>query len=293
MVPDRLTQLVDAHLDGEAISATLVAEVRLDAQPGFDLLSNGHLLAERRFSSLPRDCDSIHSTFAVAIAIAFEHANSIPSPSTSPTTEQEGPPEPDRKPAPRSGPTPEAPPAKARTASSSTAPKQKFQLVLSTAGALLLEVLPKPAASGTFSLKLVTPSRFSLSGTFLYSSRIVVPFQVGSARARLLGGQVHGCFEGASGRWRPAGCLGFSWGSLHAAGQAIWDAGEDNSYWLATSAKGNLRRLLGKRWGFEGSTEIFINLLRPGVQDRASGGQVENAAPVGGAISLGAFVVLG
>jgi hypothetical protein len=306
---DRLAQMVDAQLESETIPSRLVAKVRLDEDPGFDLLSHDQVLAERRFGTLPRDCDAIHSTFAIAIAIAFEHASEqvlAPDPRTPNQTDQ-------TKAAETSDAQPmvssAGPPHQAETrrepdpqaAASLTAqgdapapqPAPPFHLVLSAAGAVLFEVLPKTAGAGTFSLKLMMPRRISLSGTFLYSSRISVPFEVGNARARLLGGQVHGCLEGAAGLWAPAACLGFSWGALHAVGQAIWDAREDNSYWLAASAKGSLRRFIGKRWGFEGSTELFINFLRSGVQDRSSDGQIENAAPVGGAISLGAFVVLG
>jgi hypothetical protein len=174
-----------------------------------------------------------------------------------------------------------------------THPQENNQVILSAGGGILFELLPRTAAVWTAQVKLLTPRSFSVSGTFLYSARFTVPFEVGRARGRLLGGQLHGCFEPHSEPWNPAVCLGLGAGALHAKGQGIWEARTGDSAWLAASMRASVRRFLFKRVGAEASGEFFVNLWRTGVQDRDSGGQVENAAPVGAALLLGAFVVLG
>jgi hypothetical protein len=302
---ERLAKLVDEHLENESIPNELSVTARLGPSAGFSLYHHDVEIAERRFGELPEDCDSVHSTFGVAIAIAVEHALTVetsPQPSSQPPGEDSPTASSSRANSP-SRPRPDKGKATSREEEGAGAPpaafpntdppRQNQQVILSAGGGALFEVLPRIAGAWNFQVKLLTPTWFSVSGTFLYSWRVHVPFEVGRAQGRVLGGQLHACFEPHSGLWSPAVCLGLSGGALHAQGQGIWEARTGNSAWLALGTKASVRRFLFNRAGAEVSGEFFFNILRTGVQDRSSGGQIESAAPVGAALLLGAFVVLG
>ncbi len=314
-----LESSIEKDLGSVEVPTGLSVEI-LGPGEGFLLNDGARIVAERRFDSLPTDCDAQLRMLSVVIAMAIEHHVAT---SGNQPDESEG-----RESEPESSPvvrevqqTPPAPRVEASVESSVRERKSKpgrtrspvddpFAVRVAGGASYSYGIMPVAAPFWTAEAGVMLRGGWFIGGGFLSSERMRIAFEVPEEEAdgilvpeeaftkalvQLMGGTLLGCYEPAFEKGRLGVCAGVAAGRFHARGVEGFDPNPGEAVpWLAA-----LGRFIGRTpargpFGMSLSLDIFTHFLRPGVElvGEGSAKSPRDSPPVGGAIGLGTFFVI-
>lgn len=313
-----LESSVKADLGPVGIPSELSVEI-IGGSEGFFLFDGETLVAERRFDSVPSDCDAQVRMLSVVIAMAIEHH--VVSAGAEPKATESSPGEPVVSAPPKHEipqakvdaalvqPTPE-PREKPKRRQTRRIPEDRFASRVALGASYSYGLMPVAAPLWTTEAGLMFPGGWFIGAGFLSSERMRIAFEIPEeegngvsvpeeaftkALGQLMAGTLVGCYEPAFEDGEIGFCAGMAAGRFHARGVEGFEPNPGQSVpWLAA-----LGRVIGRApargpFGMSLSIDIFANFLRPGVEllGEGSAKSPRDAPPVGGAIGLGTFFVI-
>lgn len=251
--------------------------VRVSSE-GFFLLRSGRVIAERRFSELPDECEVKREALTVAIVVALEHAleeQQAASVAAGAVVSDDA-----KASAPGQGaeelrPKSVPPEDEKGKVSPAEAPLPAF-LRLGTGAVVLLETLPETAFGGQVFVQALI-SEFSVGLGALVSSQVTTDLgeELGAIRTRIWGVRAEGCFEPGLGNLLLQGCGGLVGGRMLALGSPGVgpEAGKTErgySPWVAAFLGAGVLIPAHQRFGLLARIDAYVHLLRPAAEMRVA-----------------------
>lgn len=266
----------------------------------FEVTSDGHTVAERRWDPAPDTCLDLHAVVGLAVAMALEAAvvaaqSQPPAPEPEPP-EAEPTPRPPVRPSPE--PPPKAPPAPEIRAvePSPPTPTRRTSVALLFAGGLMVAPSIGLGGGGTALVELGWIHwhrlRFGALGGVWPSSELYS----GSYSLAAVGGRLDTCFGGTLGAVRPNFCAGFALGSIRATGSGF-DLGNQSVVlpWVTTVFGVELRVPVHPVFAFNFAVEALVALRQPRFDVVHEDGVIvasERVDPIGAIFSVGGAFTL-